>query len=668
MKNTKNNSLSTVFFNGYESLEKLNIDPCPGFIQCEKSPKGDIGMSKIPDCMPLALDTITVYSVDWYANTGRVLFPVGPQNEQKADVPVLNESCTPFSENEAGYLLYDTGKTVHKIANFTVEIQSLRKVIALSGEKVMIRVCIHSATQDVIWSLPKSEWQSFITKLASEHPEFYLLADYPNAARVFKQYTGKLYEDSLNQLPEETFYETAGWYEQDDGKFHYVSGLDVNCNSSRCLAPISSYEEAKALWQYGQSVLQIGDLETLLPLFLQLHIGYTMAFFEKAGHPIQFILALVGPTGSRKTALARCLYCLFDNDEVVNFTATDRAIELIAMSCHDSVFVLDDLSDVRDKNSDSKLNRFLRQVGDSAGRAKSSNGGRDVERVDTRFAVVVTAESSLDCLQQSGQLRTLEVQITPSTVDNAKLREFQNERSLAKMEKKSSLIERYISAYVRFLEDTSEECLRYIIRFEPAPLSMAFDRQAEIYRSLSITATLILRCGVYYGAITSSEADRMYREEWLPLLQGLMKKNELKGKTSNPVYMFVTALSQLRATKQMILAASRDVFQQNPTQYVGFCDGGLVCLRPDKIYADVQAYWGQLGYRIEGSANDLFSRLLKAEISEGYEQKDHAPKKLKIITVNKEKMQILCICWEKAMQYIQEHTDLGLGGNFKWVK
>lgn len=93
-------------------------------------------MSKIPDCMPLALDTITVYSVDWYANTGRVLFPVGPQNEQKADVPVLNESCTPFSENEAGYLLYDTGKTVHKIANFTVEIQSLRKVIALSGEKL----------------------------------------------------------------------------------------------------------------------------------------------------------------------------------------------------------------------------------------------------------------------------------------------------------------------------------------------------------------------------------------------------------------------------------------------------------------------------------------------------------------------------------------------------
>lgn len=637
------------------------LTPSLGFIPCDRTDKGQI-------CLPMVyqyelIPDFPVETVEHYAQTGGTIIHIGTQPElefglSKKSMPVLSSS--PFSTDAQGNLLYDTGKNVYKIANFTVDLKCKKRIVGLTETKEKIDVRVHNACQDITWSLLKSEWQSFATKLKAEHPEFYLYVDYPNAAKVFQQYIASLYESHLQTLPETLFYETAGWYEMPDGRAHYVSGLDDNCDSARCLAEICSTEEARELWQYGQRILQIGDLETLLPLFLQLHIGYTLAFFEKAGHPVQFLMALIGPTGSRKTALARCLYCLFDNTEVVNFTATDRGIELIAMKCHDAVMVLDDLSAAKDKQLINKLNRILRQVGDSAGRVKSTNGGRDIERVDTRFAVVITAEAPLDNLQQSGQLRILTVKISPSTIQNARLRELQDERNLAKMEKRPSRLEQYISVFVRFLEAQYKECLQHIMTFQAPELPMAFARQAEIYRALSCMATLILRAGVYYQAITHEKAKQIYQEQWLPVLQKLMKKNELQGQVSDPVYMFISALSQLVATKQLAIADTKELFQQRAGQYGGFYAQDILCLKPDVAYTAAQAYWKSLDLPMETVAAELFSRLSKLRISQGYEQKGHAPKKLKSITINKEKMKILCIDWEKAKQYLKDNEQGGL--------
>lgn len=642
----------------YHVLEEgIPLMPSKGYETCKKTTKGSID---IPNIEYKLLDNISICTSEEYAQTGANLIPIGflPSILPETDVTCLLMET--FYMDRQGNLLYDTGSDIYKIANFTVKIRCKICVIGWGKTQEKICVYIHNANRKVMWSLLKSEWQFFMTKLKVDHPEFYLYVDYSNAVKVFQQYISSLYESQLPTLSEEIFYETAGWYEMPDGRMHYVSGRDENCNSMRRLADIGAQNEARELWNYGQGILQIGNLEALLPLFLQLHIGYTMAFFEKAGHPIQFLMTLIGPTGSRKTALARCLYCLFDNDEVVNFTATDRGIELAAMKCHDAVLVLDDLSASKDKQLVNKLNRFLRQIGDSAGRVKSINGGRDIERVDTRSAVVVTAESPLNCLQQSGQLRTLMIKITPSTIQNTKLREFQNERNLAKIEKRSSKLERYVSAYINFLEAKSEECLRYIVTFEPPALPLAFARQAEIYRSLSCMAMLVLNAGIYYQSITPEEAMCIYKQ-WLPVLWQVMKKNELQGQVSDPAYMFVLALSQLKATRALIVAEAKNIFQQNPAQYAGFYDQDMIYLKPDITYAAVQSYWKSLDLPMEVVSSDLFSRLLKLGISQGYEQKGHAAKKLKSITVNKEKMQILCLNWGKAMQYIQEHEK---GGSF----
>ena len=79
---------------------------------------------------------------------------------------------------------------------------------------------------------------------------------------------------------------------------------------------------------------------------------------------------------------------------------------------------------------------------------------------------------------------------------------------------------------------------------------------------------------------------------------------------------------------------------------------------PDVVYEEVCQYWSGLGYTLEIPSADLFSKLYKQNISEGYEQKGHAVKKLKIITANGEKMKVLCLKWENAKKYLAEHETL----------
>ena len=62
-------------------------------------------------------------------------------------------------------------------------------------------------------------------------------------------------------------------------------------------------------WAIG--VLSIGPVEVMLPLLIHAHLGYTLKLYEDAGYNEQYILAMIGFSGSKKTSLARVLFCLF---------------------------------------------------------------------------------------------------------------------------------------------------------------------------------------------------------------------------------------------------------------------------------------------------------------------------------------------------------------------
>ena len=74
-----------------------------------------------------------------------------------------------------------------------------------------------------------------------------------------------------------------------------------------------------------------------------MHSGYFYQLLKDAGIPLQFVFDIIGPTGSRKTSLSKVAFTLFQKDlipkNIVNFTGTDRGIELVAEQHRDSIII-----------------------------------------------------------------------------------------------------------------------------------------------------------------------------------------------------------------------------------------------------------------------------------------------------------------------------------------
>lgn len=558
------------------------------------------------------------------------------------------DSLTMIAERKEGFFVdvdgrldYRTKGKTYLVANFYIDITAYVEEISPNSTSHLIQFNLISKDNEVELEIEKEKWEKLYEQVKKQDPGLYLFSEVSRAKDWLALYLANQFSEAKRTVPVLTRYTFAGWYETEQG-MRYLSGGDADCTSERILSKPSSMEEAKHLWQYAQTLLNLGNKETMLPLFLQLHVGFSMELFQKAGYPVQFVLNLIGPTGSKKTSLAKVFYCLFDIDNVMNFTATERGMELYAMRCRDAVVVLDDLNSSKDKSLAAKLNRFLRQVGDSAGRIKSTKGGREWERVDTRFAAVLTSENRLDFLQQSGRLRCLCVPISQTTIDSYKLRAVQEEQSIARYHNRPTLLEKYISAFVWHLERNYDACIDMILKYQPPACLLKFDRQAEIFRVLTCSSEMILRFGVEVKAISAKEAESLY-QQWVAVLRELMKQNEYMNLTGDPVHMFTQALSQLVAEHKIRIADSKELFCQHPDVFVGFFDSTFLKVKPDFVYNAVEKFWTSLGYSFCVTANDLFTLLLEQGISEGYEQKQHKAKLLKSIKINGNKLQLLCL-------------------------
>lgn len=393
---------------------------------------------------------------------------------------IVNEDIldNKFIERKDGVEVIKSGdkssKTI-RLCNFKIEILFRIKRIFLTKEEDYYRIRIFNDTISEFVEIMQEKYLNLYAEVTKSHAEFRLCADTNKAIGLFREYLSIKYQESKHSLKIDNVYEFSGWINEKNC-LRYISGSDENCNSKRKIAYLKN-TNLQNIFASAWRVLNLtNDKQIILPLFLQMHIGYTAKLFEDAGMPVQYLFTIVGATGSKKTAVAKVLYALFDMMEGINFMATDRAIELYAEQCHDGTLLLDDLFSVRDKAALEKIHRFLREYADGIGRARSIKAGTEIERMDTRYAVVVTAESLLDGLQQSAKLRNLVVHVRKNTFNDDVLRQFQIEAKQAHFDKKLSPLEIYLSAYIRFLESNYNQIVKEMISFQPPEMKLKFAR------------------------------------------------------------------------------------------------------------------------------------------------------------------------------------------------
>lgn len=362
---------------------------------------------------------------------------------------------TPIGRN-IGDFREDNAKLYHRchgksddteelIANFTVEVAMKVTLVGLKTSNEILRLIIHGTDEPVEMEIEHNRYITyFCSDVRARFPQFRIYHISKGSAELMKEYLSLVYEYAMPHLKHEIVYDYAGW--QDDCRYH--SGTDADCRSSRCLADVSNLN-LKDVFRNGYEWLGVGDITVTLMMLLHLYLGFFAKLFADAGLPIQHILSLIGSTGSKKTAASKILYCLFDMDDAITFSDTDRAIELKGESFHDATVLFDDLSDLNDKEHTKKLANFMRQICDSAGRSKSINGGTELDKTDTRYVAALTSESSLDKLQQSRRLRTIEVPVNDTTFSDDQLAKYQINKQESRLNNIPNMLECHVSAMIK---------------------------------------------------------------------------------------------------------------------------------------------------------------------------------------------------------------------------
>ena len=575
--------------------------------------------------------------------------------------PKLQAKPQDFTYDENSGTLYwrrnKNSAEQYRLANFAVEVEKIYTLVDTYAQEERITLSIRSKNHGISFDMKLSKLTSLSQELSAQYPQFRIFCDLARANSIFQQYISEVYELNYETLPHEIVYKNAGWQRNFNG-YHYYSGNDSDCLSDFRLAVVE--QNPFALIDWSRSLLEIADLQIMLPLFLHAHLGYTLKLFEDAGYNEQFILALIGSSGSKKTSLARVVFSLF-GDALINFTSTDRAIELELMNRQDSTMILDDLSSGCDKVLVAKFEKILRQLGDSTGRKRSVNGGNDSDYVATRCAVVLTAETELDALSKSSKLRTLAVFINHDSIDSKKLSAFQHDALDAKRSGRFSKLEQYMTLYVKFLEAHYSPCVELLISTKRDRNSdFSFARQATIFKILLGQAELILLFWEVCGFINADENIALHNH-WVNILAKVIAVNEQRGKEAEPYILFLQAIVQ--ATHTGGIAQSKDVLYD---RHFGFFDCGKLFLYPDDAYNHVITYYSRFGKIFTESPQALWNKLYDLDLIEVYEQRNHKAKLFKKVRINDQSVSCLVLKWSAVKTLLENLTPeitVSNGGN-----
>ena len=575
-------------------------------------------------------------------------------------LPMSNQVRTDDSQHviknfteEDGKLFYTTKGKKIRLANFTVIPRRKVRTHTLKGEPEMSFVFdIKCGKTDGMLgkslTIKFDELHNFTKALKKLAPLTLVYDDHPKASSLFIEYLVELlshYDEHLECIDNFTF---SGWYKLNN-RYHYYSNLDKNCTCDLQLADISS-EDPKSIITRAFKFLKIAPTSKILPIFLMMHSGYLYQVLKDAGIPLQFVFDIIGPTGSRKTSLSKVAFTLFQKDlipqNVVNFTGTDRGIELVAEQYRDSIIILDDLSNATNKANLQKFERLLRQVCDQTGRKRSMDGGKTLDSVDVQFGVVLTAESYFSELDTSSKLRNMAIFLEKHDINNTLLSIFQDNQRIARQQNSSSYLDKYMTLIVRYIENHYDEIVEEISALHPIPNpSIKHARLEETRRVFYVIAHIILKCAFSIEVYSNEECQQL-SALWQCFIDSMVLENQELCEEEEPHILYLRALYHSIAKESFPVAPSKHEYESGPNLYLGFWDSSntsTLKILPSEAFSFINKYYASTGKSFNRPQSEVEQRLISEGICEGYKERQRSnPRPYKKVKVNGNSINFLC--------------------------
>lgn len=376
---------------------------------------------------------------------------------------------------------------------------------------------------------------------------------------------------------------------------------------------------------FAVKMLALGNMTKTLPLFLFSHIGVMYSIFEEAGFAPNFLLNIVGHTGSLKTSVSKIFFKILRdnrNDIASSFNDTATAMEIKMGNTFDEVLLIDDFRPSSNKTETSRmrnsLEKLVRYFGDGVGKSR----GNPLLTLNKEFrphgVCAITGEYLYGV--PSSLLRMLIVHVNNKTFDK-KLLKFYQDNPL--------MFPTHIRFFIDYLQANYGVLVNHIRTHFPVLCDEYRTRSWEsrlVHTAawLDITAEIVFKFYAVQMKLTSPEdAKRQYEQCKFAISEAVNQSNELATNTS-PEKMFLNGMTKQIRDKKLLIAESKNVYKQNTELYAGFIDKEKrrLFVRPTKAFNAVLQYCDKMDMRFTETERSTRQALIVNGYIQGQSEDD----------------------------------------------
>ena len=364
------------------------------------------------------------------------------------------------------------------ICNFVHQITGFQKIHSKDGSTRMAITYSVTGHEDEIFTVSSEEYGNICDDILKKLPDCCFTGNVSSSGKAYyREFAAHIYREAKNSIAIQNIYNYHGWERVND-QMVYLSNSRDDCQCSCWVPPVLS-ETIQNLFIQGMNIINIGrqvfnDNGTLnivqtyrvsLPFFLYIHLGFTVKLFQDAGLDVQFLLMLVGKSGSLKTSICKAFAEPFNSGGMLRLESTPRALELYREASTDMTMLADDIFAPK-SSLKNKFELILRAFGDTIGRAKSAGKDfNDIVRTVVRGGCIVTAENQLGS-QQSSVLRYVTIKIDHDSIDTNTLQYFQSNQKQAQLKNEASIVQLYFAAFIKHLEQNYDSIVQFLAHIE----------------------------------------------------------------------------------------------------------------------------------------------------------------------------------------------------------
>jgi hypothetical protein len=395
--------------------------------------------------------------------------------------------------------------------------------------------------------------------------------------------------------------------------------VDIEKALSRYTLPKETKDIKKAALA-SLALIETAPTEVTSTLLAYTYLTPLLEVFKIAGIEPNFVIWMLGISGSRKTTLGLLYLCHFGNfnnkTPPASFRDTANNIERKAFATKDSLLLIDDYHPESNRADAARMEqtaqKILRMYGDRVARGRLTSTIEFQKEYPPRGNAIITGEDIPK--GQSSLARFMCLEILQGEVNLEKLTESQNN---------SHFLAESMVGYIEWLIPQMEVL--------PKQLPGIFKNLREKYKKISAHGRLAeMAAWLYIGyrmmleymkcVQTISEDDLQgLLKEFEVILKELVEKQNCLLEQEKPADIFIRAISELLATGKVYvenIGKSSNTFSSGNMsgEKIGFVDENFYYLFPETAYNSVYKFLSKRGEIMPVKERTLWKHLDEANL------------------------------------------------------